>query len=268
MAARFGKLVLCRRSLLQDTLDPVRGKTQLDKRDTTVECFAVAGDQTIAKLEPADPFKQNRTALALWQSGGIAEQETCVAEHTIADGIGKFPGIIGARIVEALQHRGDRGPPGMRSEKAVLVGAVGGEQHGEPLAIICFDSASEAGKQIREEACRQHPGTYPKARKKVSTAPCTASSISALPASSARSSTCRRWISPRTNETNCSAASRGSGMDKVPDAIALFRNASICTRWRSGPARQNTSPSPGKRVTSPNMMRCNAMASDDSTSSR
>ena len=53
-----------------------------------------------------------------------------------------------------------------------------------------------------------------------------------------------------------------------PKRSRSSRKASIWRRWRSGPARQNTSPSPGNRVTSARMIRYKAIASGDSRSSR
>src|SRR5262249_24785362 len=144
------QLILRRCGLLQDAPDALSGKIKLGKGDAAVEYFGVMGDQVAPKPEAADPLEQHGPSYAFGQPRGVAEPKSGITNSTVAYRIDKLPEIAASGVVEALQHRNDRRPPAMGSEKAVFVNTVLGEQHRQMPAVISLDRLREGGQQLSE----------------------------------------------------------------------------------------------------------------------
>ena len=156
----------------------------------------------------------------------------------------------------------------MGSEKPVFVDAVLGEQRSQTLAVIRLDaSAKLVSSSAKERAAGSGVliGLWPgsrlapasKARRKVATAPSTAA-LTPAPVSV-------RFEAQQMAQLDVAAHQRDELLGREPGIgegqgargdRALAGRPRSGARWRSGPARQNTSPSAGKRVTSPRMIRC------------
>src|SRR5215468_1227699 len=120
MPVGFRRLVLRRCGLLQDAPDALGRKVELNESDAAVEYFGVMGDQVAPKPEAADPLEQHGPSYAFGQPRGVAEPKAGVTNNTVAYRIDKLPEIAASGVVEALQHRNDRRPPAMGSEKSRL----------------------------------------------------------------------------------------------------------------------------------------------------
>jgi len=149
----------------------------LDEGDAAVERFRVMGDQIAAKSEAAHPLEEGSASRAFGQPRGIAEAEAGITDGTVADRIDKLPEIVASGVVKALQHGGDPRPPGTGSEETILIDTVLGEQVRQARTTIGLDRLGEGSEQLGERVHRSAAGRRSKARKKVATAPSTASPI-------------------------------------------------------------------------------------------
>src|SRR5215472_1081202 len=122
----------------------------MGESDAAVEYFGVMSNQVALKPEAANTLEQHGPSYAFGQPRGVAEPKAGVTNNTLAYRIDKLPEIAASGVVEALQHRNDRRPPAMGSEKAVFVHAVLGEQHRQTPAVISLDRLGEGGQQLSE----------------------------------------------------------------------------------------------------------------------
>ncbi len=102
------------------------------------------GDQAAAELEAGHAFEHDRLALGAGEARGVAEAPAGVGRLAVAQGLGPVPAVVAAGVVEALEHRRDRGSAGVGAEEAVVVGAVFGEERGEAGSVIGDDGGGEA----------------------------------------------------------------------------------------------------------------------------
>jgi hypothetical protein len=99
----IGELVLRSRGFLQDALDAFGRKIELHEGDAAVECFAVMGNQTVAKSEAADALEEGRAFQAFRQKRGVTEPEAGISNRAVADRIEKLPIIaLSGIVIEAL----------------------------------------------------------------------------------------------------------------------------------------------------------------------
>ena len=154
MPAGLGPVVLRSCGLLQDAPDALGRKAELDEGDAAVERFRLMGDQIAAKPEAAHSLEQDGAADTFGQPRDIAEAEAGITDCTVADRIDKLSEIVASSVVKALQHGGDPRPPGMGSEKTILIDTVLGEQLRQARTTIGLDRLGEGTEQLGKRVHR------------------------------------------------------------------------------------------------------------------
>src|SRR5262249_51640553 len=125
--ARRRAVVLRRSGFFGDAAHPLGGKAELHQRHAAVPSLAVIGDQPTGEAEPADALEIDRFSFMPGETRGKAEAKAGIPGFAIAQRFDKFPAIVAAGVVKALQHRCDRRTAAMEAEEQVVVDAVPGE---------------------------------------------------------------------------------------------------------------------------------------------